>query len=135
MQKNIKNWWAKSRAKAKYLFFLYFIILTWSLLRKPGSGNSVDILGINIKAIYNDKVAHFSAFLLLAFLAILSFTKVKPAYFVIIITIYGVMIEILQKYMKLGRTFDYFDILADFLGTILGLILALFFITKMKNRT
>lgn len=132
MQKNIKICWDKYKSKIKYLFFVYFIILTWLLLRKSGGENYVEVFGINLKTIYNDKIAHTSAFLLLTILGFLSYINVSPIKLIFFITLYGVLIEVLQEFMHFGRTFEFFDILADFTGSVLGVVVSGFFIKKVK---
>ena len=79
-----------------------------------------------------DKVAHalMFGFLTLTVLVDLargrSFAKVKPwetLLSAVIVTLFGALIEVLQRAMALGRTFDWFDILADGTGAFLVAII------------
>lgn len=67
-----------------------------------------------------DKVIHLSIFAFLGFCLMVSFPKLKFPYFMLIIFGYGLLTEVLQKEMGLGRSFELYDILADLIGASLG---------------
>ncbi|MDR2123360.1 MAG: VanZ family protein [Flavobacteriaceae bacterium] len=113
----------------KIISGFYFIILTWLLLR-PSAGKGFEFLGIT----YNDKINHTVAFLGLSLLgSISSFPAKNPFICVIFFTLYGVLTEFLQGYMSIGRTFEFLDILADFTGCVIGVILAEFIMKKLNR--
>jgi VanZ family protein len=67
-----------------------------------------------------DKLIHFSIFLLLGFLFRLRFPKTTYLYFFLILVSYGLLTEILQDIMKLGRSLEVLDAVADTLGLSLS---------------
>jgi len=76
-----------------------------------------------------DKIVHLFLFSFLAFLLIKGFTEQIAAPFlndypklisVLIASIYGVLVEILQEYCISGRHGDVYDSMADALGAITG---------------
>ena len=67
-----------------------------------------------------DKVLHFCIFAFLGLCLIASFPKLKFSYYFQIILIYAFLTEILQEEMKLGRSLESLDIVADALGTLMG---------------
>ncbi|WP_128330844.1 VanZ family protein [Apibacter sp. HY039] len=116
MPKNIKNWLDKYQPKIKIVFLIYFFVLAWLLLRPSGNG------GLFSEFSYNDKLVHAVTFFLLTLLACLSFPKIHSLIFLFIFTVYGIIIEFLQEYMNMGRSFEYSDMFADFVGCLLALI-------------
>ena len=76
-----------------------------------------------------DKVVHFSiflgfTFLWLSFLYLRNDMKLSTrtiVIFFLISIIYGTLIEVFQEQFTARRTFDYFDILADMLGSLTGI--------------
>jgi hypothetical protein len=62
---------------------------------------------------------------------------ITKAYFLIAIlmTIYGVMMEFVQKWWVSGRDFDGWDILADAVGSFIGYLIAKRIIKKIKPPT
>ncbi|SFI21382.1 VanZ like family protein [Halpernia frigidisoli] len=69
-----------------------------------------------------DKIIHLSIFAFLGFCLLMSFQKLSVVYFFVIIFIYGLSTEILQEVMHMGRSFELLDILADLVGSSLGMI-------------
>lgn len=67
-----------------------------------------------------DKVIHLSIFAFLGFSFIVVFPKIKFLNYLYIILIYAFLTEILQDEMHMGRSAEFFDIVADFLGFLLG---------------
>ena len=89
-----------------------------------------------------DKLVHLGMFFLLTVLFCFPFLKLKSgissatgtfykvAFYVIL---YGIIMEFVQKFFTLGRSFDLIDILFDTLGSFAGL-LAIKRYTLKKNR-
>jgi len=106
----------------------YVILLTVlslvSIGELPGLGSSFD-----------DKVYHFLAYALFAFILFnyLKTTSIaKPILFVAIVSaIYGTVIEVIQHIVNPARTYDVYDILANFLGVVCATI-GLSYINKLK---
>jgi len=71
----------------------------------------------------NDKWGHVAIFLI--FGALWLWAGGKPAQVIWAGIAYGMMIEIWQGIMPIGRSFDWYDGLADAVGVILGVGLAL----------
>ncbi|MCK4662689.1 MAG: VanZ family protein [Bacteroidales bacterium] len=103
------------------------------------SDNIEKVSFINIP--YFDKFVHFILYFILTLLIISGFTrffkiniiKLKLSFISLIISIiYGIIIEILQKYLFIDRSFDLYDILANFSGAFLIFILANFSIIFKK---
>lgn len=69
-----------------------------------------------------DKLAHFFAFAFLGALLIKTFPQLRLSYYSLIIFSYAWLTEILQYQMQWGRTFEYWDILADVLGAFFAII-------------
>ncbi|TQV77044.1 VanZ family protein [Aliikangiella marina] len=75
-----------------------------------------------------DKIYHCLAFAGTTFLMLAAYGKLKHLWIVIIATTLGIVIEIIQYFVP-GRGFSIADMLADFIGVLLGF--ALFkFLTK-----
>ncbi|MCX8210155.1 MAG: VanZ family protein [Lewinella sp.] len=85
-----------------------------------------------------DKVAHFGAYGLFALLlsAVFSESRIKRAIpcAVSVTAIYGIVMEILQGISGTGRQFDLVDMVANFLGAILG-GLAYYLFTLLRKKT
>jgi glycopeptide antibiotics resistance protein len=73
-----------------------------------------------------DKLVHFvlyAVFILLWALATTKMTATRKTYLFIVGVSYGVLIEVLQSTMSLGRSYDRVDIVANTIGCILGVLL------------
>jgi VanZ family protein len=71
---------------------------------------------------YLDKAIHFSAYLFLSFYWKQVLNTIKGQYLFFVIWGYSILIEVLQPLTN--RSFEYMDILANFLGVIAGISLA-----------
>ncbi|TWP28546.1 hypothetical protein ETU08_08875 [Apibacter muscae] len=122
MLKNIRVWLHRNQTFLRIVLYSYFLLLTWLLLR----GNSqIDNISIKIiSTFYNDKVIHTIVFFILFILGRFAYPHKKPIIFLVLFSLYGILIEILQEFMNLGRTFEYLDMLADFIGCLFGLLIA-----------
>lgn len=116
---NIKKLLDKFRPTfRKVVLPIYWAFLTYMLL-KPGVENQeywFMFPGI-------DKLIHLSIFAFLGFCLLVSFKKLNLFYFFTIIFFYGLGTEVLQEVMHMGRSFELLDILADVIGSSLGLII------------
>jgi len=75
--------------------------------------------------IYIDKWVHTGFFVVLLFLWRSAFpSKAKGFSFLLFLVavIYGLIVEFVQKWWVPNRDFDYFDVLFDALGSLLGLV-------------
>ncbi len=94
---------------------IYWAFLTYMLL-KPGVENKeywFMFSGI-------DKLVHVSIFAALGFMFVAAFPKTKWYIYVYIMLIYAFLTEILQDEMHLGRSLEFFDIVADGIGFFFG---------------
>lgn len=76
---------------------------------------------------HTDKLVHFFMYLVLVSLLLLTANAqtLKSKGVVIIVccaVIFGMIIEVIQELMNLGRHFDFFDLLANLMGVIFALI-------------
>lgn len=72
-----------------------------------------------------DKWAHIGVFAILVVLWKSSFRWAFDPHGIILFIFclgYGIIVEIAQKYLVANRSFDFWDLLADAMGTLLGLI-------------
>jgi len=87
-----------------------------------------------------DKVGHFGLFCGFSFLILWGLKKILNPYFNIKIIffvffiglIYGVIIEILQHFLTTTRHADMYDVLADGIGVLAGIILFLLLFKQKK---
>lgn len=94
---------------------IYWAILTYMLL-KPGVENEeywFMFSGV-------DKIIHISIFAFLGFCYKTAFQKSGFYIFIHIMLIYAFLTEILQDEMHLGRSMETLDVIADFLGVVIG---------------
>jgi VanZ family protein len=71
---------------------------------------------------HSDKAVHFVLYFVLSVLVISSLhNKSRYAITLIISVLFGIIIEALQEFMQLGRTFSMLDILANAVGVCIGL--------------
>ena len=77
-----------------------------------------------------DKILHLAIFTFLGFVFMLMFPKIKFIYFIQVMIIYALLTEILQDEMRLGRSLEGLDLVADVIGVLLG-----YFIYKKLERT
>ncbi|AZI41318.1 VanZ family protein [Epilithonimonas vandammei] len=94
---------------------IYWAFLTYMLLR-PGVENKEYFFMFP----HLDKFIHFTIFFLLGFFFRLRFPKTSLLYFFLILISYALLTEILQDIMKLGRSLEVLDAVADTLGLSLS---------------
>ncbi len=80
----------------------------------------------------NDKVIHA---LLYAALAAAWWLAIKrPVWIIVGVTLYGALLELFQHYCTLTRSGEWLDLLADFLGALIGtMIVFIFEILRSRN--
>ncbi|CAA0147327.1 VanZ family protein [Tenacibaculum maritimum] len=77
-----------------------------------------------IKISYLDKIEHGIAYFTLAFFWLLAFVEKNKKYWIVVgCLLYGIIIEVLQGTITTYRTPDYLDIIANFAGILLALLL------------
>lgn len=75
---------------------------------------------------FADKVIHLVIFLVLTFLMYLSYPKLSAIFLIIIMSGYGLLIEVLQHSLPTGRSFDWYDWLFDIFGVLIGIVLCFY---------
>lgn len=123
LQNNIRNLLDKISKLFKKILPIYWAFLTYMLLR-PGVEDLEFPLFEGM-----DKVIHLLIFAMLGFCLKAAFPKLKFLYCIQIIIIYGMLTEILQDEMNLGRSFEGLDLVADILGALIGF----YIFEKIKN--
>ena len=68
-----------------------------------------------------DKVFHFIGFGAFAFFCVLAFSRLNLIWVVVLSTILGILVEIIQSYMP-HRGFSYGDMVADFAGALTAVL-------------
>jgi VanZ family protein len=105
----------------KSVAITWFVIMCF-LFFLPGS----DLPQANwLEVIYFDKIVHIGLFAVLIFLCRSSFDLDFNHYnwgLLFSAVLYGLAVEFIQKYWVPNRSFDLFDLLADSIGSVLGLI-------------
>lgn len=96
---------------SKIILPIYWAFLTYMLLR-PGLENKEYAFMFP----HLDKLIHFTIFFLLGFFYKLRFPKTIFLYFFLILVSYALLTEILQDIMKLGRSLEVLDAVADTVG-------------------
>ena len=85
-----------------------------------------------------DKVVHISMYLGLSFLACWIYEikreRMQPLYLLLAgVFMYGVLMEILQRTMHNGRSFDFKDMIANLTGAIVGILIYRYFDRKRRE--
>ena len=112
----------------KKIFFLLAIL--WTLAVTFLSLASLGDVGSAIKVPYKDKLVHFTFYLMFVILWSLFFKNSKYNYKILFAAIgYGIAMEICQKLFTTTRSADVFDVTANTIGAIVGLLI----ITKIFN--
>ncbi len=105
----------------------------------PGGPGNLNIFGIP----YFDKIGHFGMYSIWTFLIFIAFSghhgiQLKKAFWLtfIIGTIVGILFEYAQFEMRLGRMFEYNDMIANGLGSLTGALCGLYYIHfRMRGKT
>ncbi len=87
---------------------------------------------IPVNISHKDKVFHCVAYFVLTFMWLLA-VKISPKKIVIVTVLcilYGIIIEVLQKTVTTYRSFDYLDMIANSIGSVLALLIFNVFVKK-----
>jgi len=110
----------------RYVFVIFWIVIIITLSLLPKS--SIDIGSVKLFK-GTDKVVHFLMYFILMILWIFSVVRlpkdkrVKKIFIGVVFSVsLGLILEILQKYLEIGRTFDTFDIIANISGIVFVMI-------------
>jgi VanZ family protein len=108
------RWRALIKTAAWWLFWPAVAVIAWGEL-KPASG---------AESLVWDKALHFTAYFGLAWLATLAWgRRIRPLLILAVILALGGLLEILQN--MVGRDGEWGDMLANALGGLAGMVLAL----------
>lgn len=84
-----------------------------------------------------DKIVHTCMYLGLAWLACWSMhAEIKRIWYFLIILFaisYGVIMEIFQFLMHLGRSFDYYDMIGNSIGALIGVLIYIFMAQQKRK--
>lgn len=98
---------------------IYWAFLTYILL-KP---SDIEDSELYFSFSGMDKMIHVVAFGVLGLLYCISFPRQNKSVSVVIMLGYAIASEVLQEIMKLGRTMEAMDVVADSVGVFLGVFL------------
>ena len=71
----------------------------------------------------NDKLVHGLTYTLLAILWMIPVKR--PVWVCLAVTAYGALLELLQHYCTLTRSGEWADVLADFVGALIGVLIVI----------
>lgn len=114
----------------RYLVTIGYLVFISFLFCLPGSALPKNDW---LSKIYFDKWVHIGLFILLAILCIWSYNLYtrKSLYILFIsLALYGILIELVQHYFIVNRSFDIGDWIADISGAALGIWLSRIYIKK-----
>jgi len=108
----------------KLLLPIAIIYTIWLTIVSLISLSSVPSLGSS----FDDKIYHFIAYFILAFLWVTYFKPTKKRQIILIVFVcnilFGAILELVQHQLNSNRTYDNLDLLANCLGVIIGTIIA-----------
>jgi VanZ family protein len=118
-------YWLQSLGKQTYRFLAMFwlgLTLTLSLISgtKASQLNIWDLVGI-------DKIGHLGFYMILSYLwsMAMRFHSSKQ-YVVLLVIIFGIIMEICQYSLMMGRAFEWLDVASNSLGAVIGFYLYVF---------
>lgn len=107
------------------LLLLGLILVAWTSL--------VPIDQVPARAPVSDKVGHLVAYLLLGLVAVAAQRRPRPVLTGLGLVLFGLVIEILQG--RWGyRSFEWADLVADAVGVVVGILIALFVRSRLARR-
>lgn len=120
-----QNWLARNTFFLKTVFYCYLIfvfVVTQIPPNKTEKMGEIPFVKFLREFNFTDKIVHFGLFFILAILYFLPFRK---SFLNVFFVIFGIsfLIEILQLTLPFNRSFDWFDLLANGLGTIAAIAL------------
>ncbi len=128
------NFFQSNRRRFLYIPLGLYWLLLFILTSIPGS-SMPKIIGVS------DKVEHLGAYFILSLLITFTFhlqTKIKIlsrksfVFSFIIVSFYGFFDEVHQIFIP-GRMFDWWDLVADMLGALLGILIVKIIIHEKSN--
>ncbi len=122
-----------------YFYSILVVIIVLYLTLYPDPIPNTDIMLFP----HIDKVIH--AIMMMGVVMALSFDYIRKGQhikmsplilcsFSFATVLFGVIIEFLQDYMNIGRSKDLFDFIANVIGTIVGTVIAKFWLRKIINK-
>lgn len=119
-----KSWLAHNKIYPKTIFYCYlaFLILVTQMPSKSaGSISKISFFKPFFTFKYTDKIVHFFLFFCLA---ILVYYAYRLRFLLVFIFTFSVsfLVEVAQHVLPFGRSFDWFDLLANALGTLTAII-------------
>ena len=105
--------------------FALFLITLLYLTLLPQPPKPIDVRNI-------DKLYHLVAFALMSFIFKVAFNKIESSSVVLFSSLLGVGIEVTQYFIP-GRGFSVADMVADCVGVLIGLFIALCFIKQVSH--
>ena len=119
----------RTNRKIYLILFVFPVVLMLLLIYKI---SSLETITVYSEFLPLDKIYHFTVFMLLSYslFRMMSYKNYKLGWIFLntflFSTLYGVLDEVHQLYVP-NRFFDYNDILADAFGSLVGVLLGLFF--------
>ena len=83
---------------------------------------------------FNDKIYHFLAYFILAFIWI-TYAKNEKSIRIafVLLIVFGILLEIIQHKINIARMYDVYDLIANCLGVVIGTLFAYkFTVVKLK---
>lgn len=99
----------------KAALLIYWVVLTFLLLKPAHLNKEAWFVFDGV-----DKIVHLSVFALLGFIFMVAFSRTKFLVFIQIMLLYAFFTEIMQDLMKMGRSLETLDIIADCVGVCFG---------------
>ncbi|WP_198295209.1 MULTISPECIES: VanZ family protein [unclassified Winogradskyella] len=123
----------KNRKVCLFVALTYTIVLLYFSL---GDADAV-LPETNIK--FQDKILHFVAYLGLSVLwgyyALLFNTKNAILYSFIATLIFGIILELVQEAINPLRNYDILDLVANCIGVLVGTIVVVYYVRKLKLKS
>ena len=116
--------------------FLVFAIIWTAGITWLSLGSFENVPNVSISIPGKDKTVHFFFyFFFVIFLAkgLNARTKNQQLIIVLVAIIYGIIIEVFQDVFTLTRTADFFDVIANSIGAIFGLVFLRVKKIELKN--
>lgn len=101
---------------------LRFLAIAWTIIMLIGCLTPHDEIPSELTA-WNDKSLHILIFAPFTMLWML--TGLRMGYALVAGLLFGILIEILQYALPINRSADWKDVVADCIGTVLGVVLAI----------
>lgn len=128
MQKPTKKSLPKKSLFSKFVFYLYLGFVLYGTLMPSSNLSSSFLSEFKFEGI--DKLVHAILFIGIAISLYFAY-KLSNIWILSIGSFIGLMIEVLQGAMKLGRSFDLWDWVFDIIGIAIGLVII--YIIKRVN--